>query len=67
LALVSPGEAPLGIVYQTDAAADKRVKILGVFPESTHPPIIYSIAITRRRVAHLGNIYNGPELSKEAQ
>jgi molybdate transport system substrate-binding protein len=46
LALVSRGEAPIGIVYQTDAAADKRVKILGVFPESTHPPIIYPIAIT---------------------
>jgi molybdate transport system substrate-binding protein len=45
LALVSRGEAPLGIVYQTDAVADKRVKILGTFPESTHPPIIYPIAI----------------------
>jgi molybdate transport system substrate-binding protein len=46
LLLVSRGEAPLGIVYQTDAVADKRVKILGTFPESTHPPIIYPIAIT---------------------
>jgi molybdate transport system substrate-binding protein len=46
LALVSRGEAPLGLVYQTDAAADTRVKILGTFPESTHPPIIYPIAIT---------------------
>jgi molybdate transport system substrate-binding protein len=46
LAYVSRGEAPLGIVYQTDAAADKRVKIVGVFPASTHPPIIYPIAVT---------------------
>jgi molybdate transport system substrate-binding protein len=44
--LVSRGEAPLGIVYQTDAAADKGVKIVGAFPESTHPPIIYPIAVT---------------------
>ena len=40
LALVSRGEAPLGIVYQTDAAADPAVKIVGTFPESTHPPIV---------------------------
>jgi len=46
LLLVSRGEAPLGIVYQTDAAADKSVKIVGAFPETTHPPIIYPIAVT---------------------
>jgi molybdate transport system substrate-binding protein len=46
LLLVSRGEAPLGIVYQTDAASDKGVKIVGAFPESTHPPIIYPIAVT---------------------
>jgi molybdate transport system substrate-binding protein len=45
LLLVSRGEAPLGIVYQTDAAVDKGVKIIGVFPENTHPPIIYPIAV----------------------
>jgi molybdate transport system substrate-binding protein len=44
LLLVSRGEAPLGIVYQTDAVADKGVKIVGVFPENTHPPIIYPVA-----------------------
>ncbi len=44
LLLVSRGEAPLGIVYRTDAVADKGVKILGNFPENTHPPIIYPIA-----------------------
>ncbi len=46
LALVSTGEAPLGIVYQTDAAADPKVKILAVFPEDSHPPIVYPVAVT---------------------
>jgi molybdate transport system substrate-binding protein len=46
LLLVSRGETPVGIVYQTDAAADSNVKIIGTFPEDTHPPIIYPIAIT---------------------
>jgi molybdate transport system substrate-binding protein len=46
LALVSTGEAPLGIVYQTDAAADPKVKIIGTFPEDTHPPIVYPVAQT---------------------
>jgi len=41
------GEAPLGIVYQTDAAADPNVKIVGTFPEDTHPPIIYPVALTK--------------------
>jgi molybdate transport system substrate-binding protein len=46
LALVSTGEAPLGIVYKTDAAADKKVKIVGTFPADSHPPIIYPVAQT---------------------
>jgi molybdate transport system substrate-binding protein len=46
LALVSTGEAPLGIVYKTDAAADAKVKIIGTFPEDTHAPIIYPVAQT---------------------
>jgi molybdate transport system substrate-binding protein len=46
LALVARGEAPLGIVYQTDAVAEPGVKIVGIFPADTHPPIIYSIALT---------------------
>jgi molybdate transport system substrate-binding protein len=44
LALVSRGEAPLGVVYQTDAAADPKVKIVGFFGEDTHPPITYPMA-----------------------
>jgi molybdate transport system substrate-binding protein len=45
LKLVSSGEAPLGIVYQTDAAADPNVKVLDMFPENTHPPIVYPAAV----------------------
>ena len=41
LLLVSRGEAPLGIVYSTDAAAEPNVKIVASFPEDSHPPIIY--------------------------
>jgi len=46
LLYVARGETPLGIVYQTDAAAERRVKIVGTFPDDTHPPIIYPAAIT---------------------
>jgi molybdate transport system substrate-binding protein len=48
LALVARKEAPLGIVYRTDAAAEPGVKIVAVFPADTHPPIIYPIAVTAR-------------------
>jgi len=46
LAYVARGEAPLGIVYATDARAEPRVRVVGTFPESTHPPIIYPAALT---------------------
>lgn len=44
LALVSRGEAPFGIVYRTDALADKGVKVVDVFPPSSHAPIVYPAA-----------------------
>ncbi len=47
LLLVSRGEAPIGIVYQTDAASDPAVKIVGTFPKDSHPSITYPIAMTR--------------------
>ena len=40
LKLVSTGEAPAGIVYQTDLREDEKVKVLGTFPANSHPPII---------------------------
>ena len=47
LLLVARGEAPLGIVYETDAKIDPSVKIVGVFPEDSHPPIVYPVALTK--------------------
>lgn len=44
LAFVSRGEAPLGVVYKTDAAADAEVKIVDTFPADSHPPIVYPAA-----------------------
>ncbi|NWG25717.1 MAG: molybdate ABC transporter substrate-binding protein [Pseudorhodoplanes sp.] len=46
LALVSRGEAPLGIVYETDARVDPGVKIVGTFPADSHEPITYPVAAT---------------------
>jgi molybdate transport system substrate-binding protein len=46
LALVALGEAPYGIVYATDAAAEDDVTVVGTFPADTHPPIIYPAART---------------------
>jgi molybdate transport system substrate-binding protein len=46
LELVSRREAPLGIVYQTDAVTDQGVDIVGTFPASSHAPIIYPLAVT---------------------
>lgn len=44
LALVERGAAPLGIVYATDAKASTKVRVVGVFPAASHPPITYPIA-----------------------
>lgn len=44
LALVERGAAPLGVVYATDALAAPGVKVVGVFPAASHPPILYPIA-----------------------
>ena len=46
LAYVARGETAIGIVYETDARVEPDVKIIGVFPESSHPPIIYPVAET---------------------
>jgi molybdate transport system substrate-binding protein len=47
LAYVSRGETPLGIVYTTDALSDHSVRIVGTFPENTHAPIVYPVALTK--------------------
>ncbi len=46
LVFVARGEVPLGIVYQTDALIDHHVRIVGLFPADSHPPITYPIALT---------------------
>jgi molybdate transport system substrate-binding protein len=46
LAFVSRGEAPVGIVYATDAKIDPGVKIVGTFPDGSHPPVTYPVAAT---------------------
>ena len=67
LLLVSRGEAPFGIVYQTDAAADKTVKVVGTFPESSHPPIIYPIAILANSTNGVTPVYVQYLLSPKAE
>jgi molybdate transport system substrate-binding protein len=47
LLLVARGEAPLGIVYSTDAASDPNIRIVATLPEDSHPPIIYPAALTK--------------------
>ena len=47
LAFVARGEAPLGIVYTTDAKIEPGVRVLGTFPADTHPPITYPVAVVR--------------------
>jgi molybdate transport system substrate-binding protein len=46
LAFVDRGEAPLGIVYETDAMIDKHVRVVDVFPATSHAPIVYPVALT---------------------
>jgi molybdate transport system substrate-binding protein len=47
LAYVARGEAPLGIVYSTDAKAEPKVRVVDSFPDNTHPPIVYPVALTK--------------------
>jgi molybdate transport system substrate-binding protein len=46
LAYVARGETAVGIVYETDAKIEPGVKIVGVFPEASHPPVTYPVAAT---------------------
>ena len=62
LAYVARAEAPLGIVYRTDAQAEKRVRVVGTFPADTHPPITYPLALTlsaRARAAQYAEFLTG--------
>src|SRR5476649_1168185 len=46
LAFVARGETPIGIVYETDAKIEPKVKIIGVFPDGSYPPVTYPVAAT---------------------
>jgi molybdate transport system substrate-binding protein len=64
LAFVARGEAPLGVVYQTDAAVEPAVAIAGVFPADTHPPIVYPVAALKTAgssAAPLLQFLSGPQ------
>jgi len=65
LAFVERGEAPLGIVYATDAAVTPRVKVLGLFPADSHAPITYPAALVAGRAGKAARAFldflKGPE------
>jgi molybdate transport system substrate-binding protein len=65
LLLVLRGEAPLGIVYRTDANADPSVEVLGTFPADSHQPIVYPVALTTAATsadaAAFADYLRGPE------
>jgi molybdate transport system substrate-binding protein len=44
--MVARGEAPVGIVYETDARIEPGVKVVGKFPDNSHPSIVYPAAMT---------------------
>jgi molybdate transport system substrate-binding protein len=46
LAFVARGETPVGIVYETDARIEPKVKIVGTFPDGSYPPVTYPVAVT---------------------
>jgi molybdate transport system substrate-binding protein len=46
LVMVARGEAPVGIVYETDARIEPGVKVVGKFPDNSHPSIVYPAAMT---------------------
>ena len=67
LAFVAQGEAPLGIVYDTDAKTEPKVKIVGLFPDDSHPRIVYPAALVAASTnvgaaAYLGFL-QGPQAS----
>ena len=49
LAMVERGEVPVGLVYSTDAAISRKVRVVGVFPPESHSPIVYPAAVVADR------------------
>lgn len=67
LALVERGAAPLGLVYATDARASRRVRVVGWFPVSSHPPIHYEVAVLRRSGSRDAAAFRQFLLSRQGQ
>ncbi|MGR3794034.1 molybdate ABC transporter substrate-binding protein [Vannielia sp. SX4] len=64
LALVALGEAPLGIVYATDALAEPGVRVVAEFPAGSHPPITYPVAALSEAGAPLLEFLQTPEAAE---
>ena len=64
LALVERGAAPLGVVYATDARASAKVRVVGVFPAASHPPIRYPLALLKSSTNPEGVKFRGFLLSR---
>lgn len=58
LVLVERGEAAAGIVYASDAAASSKVTLAAMFPEASHPPITYPIALLRGRASDTARAFH---------
>lgn len=67
LLLVARGEAPLGVVYRTDARAEPRVRIVDAFPADTHPPIVYPMVRLKRSTSPAAAALAGYLGSNEAR
>lgn len=67
LALVERGEAPAGIVYATDAAASRNVRVVGVFPSASHPQISYPLALLSTSTSREANLFRQFLLSRAAK
>lgn len=57
LALVARAETPFGIVYRTDALAERRVRIVGEFARNLHPEIVYPAAVVASSRSKIANEY----------
>jgi molybdate transport system substrate-binding protein len=67
LALVARGEAPLGIVYRTDALAEKGVRIVDTFPDASHAPIVYPVVVLKRSSSPTARAFAGYLASADAR
>lgn len=58
LTLVERGECAAGIVYETDAKISGKVETIGIFPDNTHEPVVYPVALTKNADAQSAEFYD---------